>query len=92
MPELLEYHRPPPPLTPRQNVCACVNFDISGLHIFLGYHIYLAANFTKFDANNLRTFTAAIVGVATFCRVGAAQPNRRKIKLLLSRANAPEIF
>ena len=21
--------------TPRQNVCACVNFDVSGLHIFL---------------------------------------------------------
>ena len=38
--------------TPRQNVCACVNFDISRLHIFW-HHIYLAANFTKFNTNNL---------------------------------------
>ena len=39
--------------TPRQNVCVCVNFGISGLHNFSWYHVYLAANFTKFDTNRL---------------------------------------
>ena len=41
------------PSTPRQNVCACVNFGISGLHNFSWYHVYLTANFTKFDTNSL---------------------------------------
>ena len=39
--------------TPRQNVCACVNFGISGLHNFFWYYVYLAANFTKFATNSL---------------------------------------
>ena len=38
------------------------------------------------------TFTATIVGFAIFCRVGTAQPSRHKIELLLSSANASDIF